>query len=290
MPYAYVNGTTLNYNISGEGMPIVFIHPPLLTSQTFAYQHERLCKEYQVITFDIRGHGRSEATVRAFSYSLIVEDIRQLLDFLGIERAFLCGYSTGGSIVLEALLNEPKRFLGGIVVSGMSELSDVYNKSLIWLASQMAGSRLFHKLLVKAITYGNADKQATFQHLYEDSLMDADRTVSSYYRCSQTYNCTSRLGRIQTPILLIYGEKDRRFTRYANLLHSGLPHSSLYFIKDAQHQIPTKEAERMNGLIHLWIESLDEPQTERLQLDLEIAKKLNPALYVQSELENSTSL
>lgn len=281
MPLAHVNGTQLNVEITGTGTPIVFIHPPLLTLQTFAYQREQLSDHYQVITFDIRGHGASKSSERAFSYALIVEDIRQMLDYLGIEKAFLCGYSTGSSVLLEALLTYPKRFLGGIVVSGMSELTDPYNKSRVWLAAQMAGSGLFMNLLKKAITFGNADNAATYQELYQSSVSDDAKNVKPYYEQALTYTCTRRLRGIQHPILLIYGQKDRTFHRYANILHEELPHSSLYFIKDAKHQIPIKNPSKMNDLIRLWVESLEDNQTQRLLLDLAIAKKLNPVMYGQ---------
>ncbi|MDQ0901666.1 MULTISPECIES: alpha/beta fold hydrolase [unclassified Paenibacillus] len=290
MPFAHVNGTKLNYEITGTGTPIVFFHPPLLTSQNFAYQREQLSGQFQVITFDFRGHGASKSSERPFSYALIVEDLRQLLDYLGIEKVFLCGYSTGGALVLEALLTYPKRFLGGIVVSGMSELTDIYNKSRLWLASWMAGSGPLMKLLKKAITFGNADNENTYHSLYESSLSDAANDVKSYYEQSLTYTCTRRLRSIQHPILLIYGQKDHTFHRYANLLHAELPHSSLYFIKDAKHQIPTKNPSRMNDLIRLWVDSLEDIQTQRVLLDLAIAKKLNPDMYGEDIQESQAPL
>ncbi|MGO4270667.1 alpha/beta fold hydrolase [Paenibacillus sp. TAF58] len=279
MPLALMNGTKLYYEITGTGTPIVFIHPPLLTAQTFVYQREQLSDYFQVITFDIRGHGASKSSECTFSYALIVEDIRQLLDYLGIEKVFLCGYSTGGSLVLEALLTYPQRFLGGIVVSGMSELTDPYNKGRIWLAVQMAGSGLFMNLLKKAISFGNTDNAAAYRELYQSSVSDDAKIVKPYFEQSLTYNCTRRLRGIHHPILLIYGQKDRAFRRYANILHEELPHSSLYFIKDAKHQIPLKNPAKMNDLIRLWVDSLDDNQTQRVLLDLAIAKKMNPDMY-----------
>ena len=81
-------------------------------------------------------------------------------------------------------------------------------------------------------------------------------------------------------MLLIYGQKDVGFHPYAQILHKGLPHSSLFFIKDAKHPIPIQNATRMNDLIHLWVESLEEKeQTERWKLDLAIAQKLHPQMY-----------
>lgn len=279
MPFANLKGTILNYEISGTGTPIVFIHSPLLTSEVFFYQKKQLSQHFQVITFDIRGHGSSRASERQLSIPLVAEDTRMLLDALGIEKVFLCGYSTGGMVVLEAMLKYPERFLGGIVVSGMSELSDVYNKVRAWIACNLTGSDLLMKLLSKAITNGNADNSSTYRQLYQSSLNDTANDVCMYFKQALSYTCTQRLRNIHHPMLLMYGQNDGSFHRYANLLHQGLPHSSLYFLKDAKHPIPVKSATRMNDLIRLWVDSLEDRQTERVLLDLAIAKKLNPAMY-----------
>jgi pimeloyl-ACP methyl ester carboxylesterase len=101
MPKANVNGTILHYHVHGRGTPIVFIHPPLLNRAVFRYQEVQLTDPFQVITFDIRGHGFSPPSETPLTYTLIAEDIKALLDHLNIRQAYLCGYSTGGGIALE---------------------------------------------------------------------------------------------------------------------------------------------------------------------------------------------
>jgi hypothetical protein len=56
-------------------------------------------------------------------------------------------------------------------------------------------------------------------------------------------------------MLLLYGEKDTGFFKYAKILKDQLPDSTLYFIKNAKHQLPTKWAGSMNMQIRQWIES-----------------------------------
>src|SRR5690554_6750965 len=103
MSHAYINGVSMYYHIEGKGIPVLFIHPPLLTSANFLYQRQ-LSEQYQIITFDIRGHGHSESSKTPLTYPLIVNDMIQLLNLLEIEQCYVCGYSTGGSIALEAML------------------------------------------------------------------------------------------------------------------------------------------------------------------------------------------
>lgn len=141
MAFMMVNGCRLYYTVQGQGTPILFIHPPVLTHFNFKYQMEELSKYFKVITFDIRGHGRSSFSRQPLTYPLIVEDMKQLLDHLDIQKAFICGYSTGGPIALEFLLTKPNRAWGGIVISGISEVSDWVLKNRIALGIALAKSK-----------------------------------------------------------------------------------------------------------------------------------------------------
>jgi len=256
MPFANINGVRIHYHVKGSGVPVIFVHPPLLTGRSFTYQQVQLSFDYKVIIFDIRGHGESGPSKTPITYPLIAEDIKQLLDYLNVDQAYICGYSTGGSIALEAMLTYPDRFRGGILVSAMSEISDAVNRSRIWLASQLAKFKT-SKLLTAAICWGNADMPQTYKNLYTSSIKGNSLNVHQYYRYCNFYNCTDRLHEIKSPVLLLYGEKDRSFSKYGHILHKYLPNSSLYFIRGVKHQIPTKKADAMNEYIHGWISRLE---------------------------------
>ncbi len=86
MPMLDVKDSSLFFHVKGEGIPIVFIHPPVLTGMNFLYQVEKLSNVFKVITFDIRGHGRSQVSKQPLTYSLIAEDTKSLLDHLDINR------------------------------------------------------------------------------------------------------------------------------------------------------------------------------------------------------------
>ncbi|WP_019242961.1 MULTISPECIES: alpha/beta fold hydrolase [Bacillus] len=252
MPTLDVDGYNLYYTVKGKGTPIVFIHPPLLTSANFINQLENLSHKYKIITFDIRGHGRSLYSNRTITYQLIVEDITNLLDYLGIEKAFICGYSTGGSVVLEFLLTKACRALGGIIISGMSEVKDLYLKQRIVLAAKLAKVRVL-PFLSLAITWGNSNNRQVFAKLYKEAINGDARNIEQYYRYSLQYNCTSQLQDIKLPVLLIYGAKDKSFHKYASILHEKLPDNDLIFLEKEKHQIPTKASFELNELINKFL-------------------------------------
>lgn len=256
MPKVELNGTLIHYDTEGSGPPVICIHPPMITSQCFTYLRQQLAGRFQIITFDIRGHGSSEPSKRQVTYPLIVGDIRQLLDALRLPAAYLCGYSTGGSVALQAMLTYPDRFLGGILISAMSEMTDWYNRSRIWTAIQL--SRLKGKqLLAAAISAGNSDKLHTFKQLYDQAIQGHIRNSHEYFVCSLNFNCTKQLHEIDLPIHLVFGQRDKNFHKYAHILQQNLPRSTLQFIPGAKHQLPTKNGVELSEIIRSWIEGAE---------------------------------
>lgn len=254
MPLSNINGYRLYYADSGKGTPIIFIHPPVLTSLNFLYQMKQLSTGFRTVSLDIRGHGSSEPSSQEITYPLIVKDILQLMDQLKIGKAFLCGYSTGGSVVLEFLLTHPERALGGIIISGMSEVRD--DK----LRTRIARGRFMSQIgAVGAIALSTAWSQAApkfslMRILFNDAKRTNPKNAEQYYQFSLQYNCTGRLGEIRQPILLLYGEEDISFHPYAKLLHEHLPLNELVLIPQTKHQLPTKAAGTVNHLIEQFIQ------------------------------------
>jgi pimeloyl-ACP methyl ester carboxylesterase len=254
MPILDVDDCSLFYTVKGKGIPIIFIHPPVLTSINFIYQTEVLSRHFQVITFDIRGHGRSSYSNQPITYPLIVEDIDRLMNLLDIKQAFLCGYSTGASILLDFLLSSMGRALGGIIISGMSEVSDWFLKNRIRLAKNFAKVNAI-PTLAWSISSSNSNNKELFKMMLQEAKKGDARNILQYYDYSLNYQCTEQLEKIDIPISLIYGEKDKAFYRYAQQLHRKLPQSQLTFVKGIKHQVPTKAASELNQIIYTFIQN-----------------------------------
>lgn len=125
---------------------------------------------------------------------------------LKVKQAIICGYSTGGSVALEAMLNYPDRFLGGILISAMSEASDIILRNRIRIASGFSRWNSAIRMLMLGITWGNSDSIQTFRNLINDAKNGSSRNIHQYYHCSLNYNCTKELSKIKAPVLLLYGE------------------------------------------------------------------------------------
>lgn len=254
MPMLKLNDTNLYYSVQGNGIPIVFIHPPVLTSVNFKYQIEELSKFFKVISFDIRGHGSSQFSPQPITYPLIAQDICCVLDHLQIKQVYICGYSTGGSVVLEFLQAFANRALGGIVISGMSEVKDQHLNNKITLGMNLAKAGAV-SILAWSVSWSNSNTKRLFIEMFKAARRGNAKNIEQYYQYSLQYNCTDQLAYMNLPILVVYGKKDKAFSYYANLLHEKLPYSELLGIDHVKHQIPTKAARCLNESIKTFIDT-----------------------------------
>ncbi|TVY07498.1 alpha/beta fold hydrolase [Paenibacillus cremeus] len=262
MLLAQINGCTIHYDVAGKGTPIIFVHPPLLTSENFYYQKKQLSDRFQTITFDIRGHGLSSPSKEPLTYQRIVQDMVLILEELHIKEAHVCGYSAGGTIALEALLAFPERFVSGIIVSGMSEMTDWLNRTRVMVAMMFSSLNL-KSILSASVSGTNGDNMVTRHKLHIAAVKGDIKNIYQYYACCLKYSCTKRLKEIKAPVLILYGEKDTRpFHNYAEILHANLIHSTLHKIEGTGHQIPTKASLVMNELLRLWVESIENIDNE----------------------------
>lgn len=110
MPKVAVNGITFHYWQVGEGPDLIMLHG---LSGNLAVWHLEVVpafrSEYRILTYDLRGHGRSDMPSTGYTTRDMAEDLRGLMDSLGIERAHLLGHSLGADIALHFSLLHPER-------------------------------------------------------------------------------------------------------------------------------------------------------------------------------------
>ncbi len=111
---AEVNGTSLYYEVKGEGEPLVFIHGGLVDHRMWDAQFEHFSQDYRVVRYDVRGHGKSGTPAGFFSHAT---DLSALLDFLGIGKAHLMGLSMGAAIAIDFALAHPEKVSALIAVT-----------------------------------------------------------------------------------------------------------------------------------------------------------------------------
>lgn len=89
------------YKLIGQGKTIIFIHGFSEDHSSFRIPQKLLSKKYKTMTYDLRGHGKSEAVDFGLNLERFALDLKELINSLKLKDLILVGWSMGGSIILE---------------------------------------------------------------------------------------------------------------------------------------------------------------------------------------------
>lgn len=100
---ASYDGTEIYYEVRGQGEPMVFVYGIACLMNHFHHQIDYFSQKYQVITFDLRGHNRSEIPedLSQMTVKAMAQDLLALLEHLKIKKAHFVGHSFGVPVLIE---------------------------------------------------------------------------------------------------------------------------------------------------------------------------------------------
>jgi esterase len=105
----------LHHKISGSGQPLIILHGLFGTLENWGAQITSLQSSFQVISVDLRNHGRSPHS-DMMNYQLMAADVIELMDDLNLQDACIIGHSMGGKVAMQIALTYPLRINKLIVV------------------------------------------------------------------------------------------------------------------------------------------------------------------------------
>ena len=109
MDTAVINGVTLEFEVSGTGDPVVFIHGAFIADAFQPLVAEPcLSDRYKLTTYRRRGYMGSNRTPGPISVGQQAADCRELIRYLGVERVHVVGHSAGGCMALQLALDFPE--------------------------------------------------------------------------------------------------------------------------------------------------------------------------------------
>lgn len=134
MSYADVNGIRLWYEEHGSGTPLVLLHGGIGSGEMFAPILPSLTTHRRVITVDLQGHGRTGDVDRPLRHETLADDVAELLDHLGVDRADLMGYSLGGAVAVRTAIQHPRLVRRLVCVSAPCRRDGWYPEALAGMA------------------------------------------------------------------------------------------------------------------------------------------------------------
>jgi pimeloyl-ACP methyl ester carboxylesterase len=201
----------------------------------------------RVVLYDLRGHGGSslgkpDATLRQLGSDLI-----GLLDSIGIDRAFIAGFSLGGTIAMRVALDNPDRVRGLALVATSSRVG---RSAADWYRNRVDMVTRSAPELRETLDRDTADVYAQSPHELAEGLLirrqsTADpRGYGNACAAMAALNSApldSELERISAPTLILASEFDQHCPpRAAEIIASKIRGSQLHLIKGAGHPIPVE--------------------------------------------------
>lgn len=194
-----------HYTQRGEGFPLVLLHGNGEDGSYFVHQLDFFSADYRVIAVDTRGHGQSPRGDAPFTLEQFAEDLKALLDSLGIARTFLMGFSDGANVALLFTLRYPacveKLILNGGNLNPGGVKASV--QIPICLGYGVAGlcARLDRRAIPKRELLGLMVRQPRID--------------------------PAELAAIRCPTLVIAGERDMIRESHTRLIHASIPGAQL---------------------------------------------------------------
>jgi len=234
------NGIELNYTVEGSGPWVVMSHSLACDSSMWDEQAALLRRNYKVLRFDTRGHGKSDAPPGEYTLDMLAYDVHGLLQGLGVERCHWIGLSMGGMIGQTFALKFPGTFASLILADTTSrygpEALPVW-QGRIKTALEKGMEPLVEATLQRWLT--EPFRKTHPEVVARVSAMIRATPVTGYAGCCAAIpriNLTERLKEIRCPALVIVGEQDAGTpVELAREIHAALPGSELAIIPSASH-------------------------------------------------------
>ena len=222
--FAPVSDIRMYYEIHGDGTPLILLHGGLGSAENWGKQIPALSKQYKVIALESRGHGRSTYSEKPIGYSLMASDVIAAMDFLGIRKAHVLGWSDGGIISLDLAINHPDRLIRVIAYGANYD------------ASGFRADFSENEVVKRGIEKSSADYQrlSPTPQQWETFLANIGNMWAS-----EPHFSPDQLRSIRVPMLILAGDNDEGvLTEHTNEMARLIPTAELTFMSDTGHYAP----------------------------------------------------
>lgn len=264
-------GATAHYRDQGnpEGMPLVLVHGSNASLHTWEPWARELGEDYRIITVDMPGHGLTgEVPDGDYTRAGMVRFLDQVMNELGLTRFALGGNSMGGGISLAYALEHPEKVSHLVLVSSGGfppapgrdaplafrlASTPILREIMPYMSSRsMVEEGLRNVIVDDALVTEEMIDRYSKMNRYKGNRRAMVQRFADYGRLTETL--PDRLGEIEVPVLIIWGEQDFLIpVEIAYRFHEGLPNSTLVIYEEAGHiameEVPGESAGEVRAFL-----------------------------------------
>ena len=253
-----IDGFGLYYEDYGEGEPVVFAHGVGGNHASWYNQVVAFREQYRAIVFDHRGFGNSRDVAGGPGRSRFVEDLRALLDHLGIEKTVLVAQSMGGGTCTGFTAKYPERV-----------------RALV-LADTVLGMKLPEAIAAENAVIRDANESlGQLERVLGVKTRENEPELTQLYAQIASFNMVNRhtaggefgpgvtpedLAATGVPILLIVGSDDvLAQPQIISAVHKLMPGADLVEVPDAGHSVYFEAPAAFNEAVFAFLERAGVP-------------------------------
>lgn len=252
------NMTELHHKIEGKGQTLILIHGGGTDSRVWDSISQELVQSYQVVTYDLRGHGESPTPTDTTNH---VEDLNNLMTSLNIHKATLIGHSLGGQIATDYALLHPNKVKKLVLLSpGLSgyQYDEAYQAlgKEMWSAVPNVDSML-HIMLNTPDAYAMQEsmKGANAEKIKQIHKANIIKSLQ-WKNFEQEWpidNTADQLSELAAPTLFIVGSEDKPDLFKIKELFKKVPKIEFQEIQGADHGLLCTHTKQINNSIKVFI-------------------------------------
>ena len=234
------NGIDIHYEIEGDGPWLTMSHSLACDLHMWDPQMPVLVRKFKVLRFDTRGHGQSSAPEGEYTLEQMADDVKGLLDALGIRQTHWAGLSMGGMIGQAFALKYPGVFQSMILADTTSRRPPEAAKmwgDRIQVARTQGMDALVESTLARWFTEPYRNERKDVMKRIGDGIRNTP--VAGFAGCCHAISKVDfldRLKEIRIPALVIVGEHDHGTPpEAARVIHQNLQGSEFKMIPSAAH-------------------------------------------------------
>ena len=194
---ARINGLEMYYEVHGEGPPLVLIHGAYMNIENnWGALIPTLAKTHKVIAMELQAHGRTTDRDTPITYENMADDVAGLMDYLGIEKAAVFGYSMGATTGIRLAMDHPEKVERLVAASGAINY-DAYPEGFYDMISSLT-PEMFEGPWTDEYKRLSPNPDGFPNLMAKLKALDLDRFAWD----------EAEFARIDVPVLLIFGDAD----------------------------------------------------------------------------------
>jgi 3-oxoadipate enol-lactonase len=258
MPTLDVNGIRLYYEVAGRGTPLLFLHGLGSCCEDWELQVAEFSSDYQVVTLDLRGHGKSARPRGPYHMEMLAADVAGLLHELGVGAAHVVGLSLGGGIAFQLAVSFPALVKSLVIVNSAPEAKIRTIRQRLLVAMRFAMVRLLGLRKVGAALAKNlfpGPELAGVRTVFLERFVRNDR--ASYLAALRAFigwSVSAQIGSITCPTLVIAADNDYTPVALKEEYVAKIPGAKLTIVANSRHALPVEKPERFNAILRAFLE------------------------------------